>query len=171
MAQSEYSRELRNLVGNRLLQVPTAGVLVWDDVGRLLLVKNADDEAWGVPGGMIEPLETPADAAVRETWEETGIKVQLTGILGVFAGRECQTTYPNGDTISWVATIFHADALEGKPRPDFNETLEVQFFPLDAIKNIPHRPHVDQFLEAFKVSGNEPWFASPTWKPGINNTP
>jgi 8-oxo-dGTP pyrophosphatase MutT (NUDIX family) len=33
---------------------------------------------------MIEPFELPADAAVRETWEETGLFVELTGLIGVF---------------------------------------------------------------------------------------
>ena len=55
---------------------------------------------------MIEPYETPADAALRETWEETGLLVELRGIVGVFGGELCASTYANGDEVAWVATVL-----------------------------------------------------------------
>jgi 8-oxo-dGTP pyrophosphatase MutT (NUDIX family) len=47
----------------------------------VLLVRHVEGNDWTTPGGMIEPLETPADAAVRETWEETGLHVELESLL------------------------------------------------------------------------------------------
>ena len=46
---------------------------------KILLVKHADYDKWLQPGGHIEPNETPEDAAVREVYEETGIKIKLLG--------------------------------------------------------------------------------------------
>lgn len=46
---------------------------------KILLVKHADYDKWLQPGGHIEPNEIPEDAAVREVYEETGIKIKLLG--------------------------------------------------------------------------------------------
>lgn len=46
---------------------------------KILLVKHSDYDKWLQPGGHIEPNETPEDAAVREVYEETGIKITLLG--------------------------------------------------------------------------------------------
>ena len=62
----------------------SATVMLLDDRGRLLLAQDAGSELWMTVGGAINPDETPADAAVRECWEETGLRVELTRILGVF---------------------------------------------------------------------------------------
>ena len=74
---SDYIRGLRDKIGTTVLEVPTASVLVFDDRQRVLLVRHVEGNDWTTPGGMVEPYETPADAAVRETWEETGLFVAL----------------------------------------------------------------------------------------------
>ena len=43
------------------------------DSGRLLLIQRRDLEAWSLPGGLVDPEETVAEAAVREVAEETGV--------------------------------------------------------------------------------------------------
>jgi acetyl-CoA carboxylase carboxyl transferase subunit beta len=61
-------------------RVLAAGAVVRDDVGRFLLVRRArDPEAgrWTLPGGRVEPGESPATAAAREVAEETGLEVAV----------------------------------------------------------------------------------------------
>jgi len=73
MAISPYIRRLREAVGSDLLLVPSVAGIIFDHDGRILLVRQADDGVWSTPGGAIEPNEEPADAVVREVWEETGL--------------------------------------------------------------------------------------------------
>src|SRR5690349_24934449 len=102
MPMSEYMRALRAKVGGQLLQIPSVTILTFDGAGRVLLVKHGDVHLWTTPGGAVDPLETPADAAIREMWEETGLDVELLRVLGVYGGVEFQTTYANGDVVSFT---------------------------------------------------------------------
>ena len=88
MPLTGHLRELRKKVGHDLLVLPSAAVALHDEQGRVLLGLHSDRRIWVLPGGLIEPCETPGDGAVRETWEETGLIVELTGILGVYGGKE-----------------------------------------------------------------------------------
>jgi 8-oxo-dGTP diphosphatase len=61
-----------------------AGAVVRDRAGRLLLVRRGHEPSkglWSVPGGRVEPDETPAQAAVREVREETGLEVVVGSLL------------------------------------------------------------------------------------------
>ena len=165
MAMSEYVRALRAKIGNTVLEVPTAAVLVQDDAGRVLLARHAESGSWTVPGGMIEPHETPADAAVRETYEETGVFVALTRVIGVFGGPHCAVTFRNGDQLAWVATLFAGRPLHGGPRADMEETLEVRYFERRELAELAYRPHVRLFLNAAFADQERAWFMPATWQP------
>lgn len=67
-------------------------MLLTDDAGRTLLFEDSDpglDDArwWVTPGGGIDPGETEVDAAIREVWEETGVRLQAEDLLGPMARR------------------------------------------------------------------------------------
>jgi ADP-ribose pyrophosphatase YjhB (NUDIX family)/GNAT superfamily N-acetyltransferase len=110
--------------------VPTAGVVIRDEKGRLLLVKRADDGTWCLPGGRLEPGESWAACAVRECREETGLTVALRGVFGVYSDPADQVhTYPDGDRIQVTAVVFSADVLAGEPFPvDPREITASGFF-------------------------------------------
>lgn len=63
----------------------TAGVVLEDPHGRMLLMRRRDEDTWGFPGGGLEPGETWAQAALRECREETGWEARITGLLGVYS--------------------------------------------------------------------------------------
>src|SRR3954453_1136775 len=60
-----------------------AGVLVHDEEGRLLMVRPTSKDGWDIPGGYVEPDESPADAARRELREELGVDRQPGRLLVV----------------------------------------------------------------------------------------
>jgi 8-oxo-dGTP pyrophosphatase MutT (NUDIX family) len=131
MAISPYIRELRQLIGHRLLVLPSVSVLPRDDRGRLLLVRLIDTGRWATIGGAVEPDESPTEAAVREAEEEAGVTLRLGPIRSVLGGPEYRMTYPNGDQVSYVVTAFEAGVVGGSPRPDGDETSAVQWWDLD----------------------------------------
>ena len=57
---------------------------VFDGGGRILLIQRGDNGRWALPGGWCEVGELPGEGAVREVWEETGCRVELTALLGIF---------------------------------------------------------------------------------------
>jgi ADP-ribose pyrophosphatase YjhB (NUDIX family) len=165
MPMSDYIRSLREKIGTTVLEVPTVSVLTFDDRARVLLVRHAEGNDWTTPGGMIEPYETPSDAAVREMWEETGLHVALTRVIGVFGGRLCASTYGNGDRVSWVSTVFAADVIGGALQPDGVETLETRYFARAELASIRCKPHVQLFLDAGFANERSARFQRPTWRP------
>jgi len=165
MPMSDYIRRLRAMIGTTVLEVPTVSVLTFDDAGRVLLVRHAEGNDWSTPGGMIEPYELPADAAVREMWEETGLYVELIRLVGVFGGRSCSNTYANGDKLAWVSSVFAARRLRGQLRPDGVETLEVRYFSMEETRAVRCKPHVPMFLDAAWGPQQHAQFQPPTWQP------
>ena len=131
---SPYLRGIRERIGHDLILLPAVSVFVWDDGGRLLLVRGADSGTWQMVGGIVEPDETPADAATREALEETGLAVRVTGIRGVIGGPRFRHTYANGDRVAFVSTMFDARIVSGEPRPDHDETTEVAWLTSDELR-------------------------------------
>jgi ADP-ribose pyrophosphatase YjhB (NUDIX family) len=72
-------------VAGQRRQVPCVGALIYDDAGRILLVRRANEPArgrWSVPGGRVEPGEDGVQAVVREVAEETGLEVVAGRLVG-----------------------------------------------------------------------------------------
>lgn len=88
-----------------------SGCLVVDDAGRYLLVRETKAIArgrWSLPAGKLEPGESIVDAAMREVLEETGLTVEVRGLLGVF---HCALTSENSYGVNFV---FEARAVGGE---------------------------------------------------------
>nr|HID15122.1 NUDIX domain-containing protein [Anaerolineae bacterium] len=86
-----------------------AGVLV-EHEGKVLLVRrvvNPRKGMWTFPAGFVEFDEDPAETAVRECREETGLEVEVTGLLDVIAGRE----HERGADI---VIVYHARQVGGE---------------------------------------------------------
>src|SRR5579859_1141952 len=60
-----------------------ATAIIFNEEGKLLLIKRADDGTWALPGGWADVGESAAETAVREAFEETGLQVKATRLLGV----------------------------------------------------------------------------------------
>jgi len=129
-----YIVELRAKIGQALLLLPAAAAIVQDDRGRVLLIRRGDGRGWSLPGGMMEPGERIAEAAVREVWEETGLEVEPVRLVGVYSDPAyTHITFPNGDEVHFVSSTFVCRVVGGTLRPDGDESLEVAYFAPDAL--------------------------------------
>jgi ADP-ribose pyrophosphatase YjhB (NUDIX family) len=130
----------------------SVSAVVWRDPARaeMLLMRRSDNGHWGLPGGYVEPGESVAEAAAREVFEETGVKVQVGRLIGVYSdpGRQV-IEYPDGNRIQAVNLCFEAMAVgQGEPTTP-EETLETGYFPTDGLPEpfVPiHGVRVDDAL-------------------------
>ena len=166
MAISDYLRSLRNRIGRELVLLPSVAVMVRDTAGRLLLVRNRDDGLWQTVGGGMDPNEQPADAAVREAFEETGLTIEPTRIIGVYAGPAFCLTYPTGDVVSYVGIAFAARVVGGTERPCDDEVDRLGWFDRVEALALPMASHTRTMIEDAFAAAPEAIFAAPTWGPG-----
>ena len=154
MAMSPYLRTLRKHVGQMRLLLPSVSAHVFDADGRMLLVRQRELEVWSTPGGMIEPDERPADAVVREVWEETGLRVEPLRLAGVYGGPEFVVRYANGDEAQYVIIAFECAITGGTQRADGDETVEGRFFSLAETETLSMLPWLRGILpDAFARTG------------------
>jgi len=107
--------------------VPAAGVLLaWE--GALLMVRRKFDPragAWCLPAGFMEFGETPEQCALRELYEETGIRGRVTRLFNVFTGTDDPRTRS-------VLILYVAERIGGTLAPG-DDAIEADFFPLTAL--------------------------------------
>lgn len=77
--------------------VVAASAVVTDDAGRLLLVRRGDSGNWALPGGAMDLGESVTDCAAREVAEETGLAVEVTGLVGIYTDPRHVIAYSDGE--------------------------------------------------------------------------
>src|SRR6185295_299752 len=112
MPMSPYYRALRERIGTELLLIPAVAAVVRDEGGRILIQRTRHG-TWSLPAGAIEPGESPARAAVREVYEETGLITRAERVLAVLGGSKYRVTYPNGDRVEGLVTVFECKHIGG----------------------------------------------------------
>ena len=109
--------------------VPSVNVLVVNDVGEILLIRRTDNGNWAVPGGAIDLGESVAQAAVRETLEESGIECAITGTVGIYSDpRHVILCTGNGEAQQEFSIVLTARPVGGQPTPS-SESSEVRWVP------------------------------------------
>ncbi|MFJ9928904.1 MULTISPECIES: NUDIX hydrolase [Streptomyces] len=157
MATPDFIRTLRATAGRQLLWLPGVTAIVFDDDGRVLLGRRSDTRRWSVIGGIPEPGEQPADCAVREVHEETAVHCVPERVVLVQALQP--VTYDNGDVCQYMDITFRCKAVGGEARVNDDESLEVGWFAVDALPDLP-----DFALFRIKQAMTEgpAWFAPAT---------
>lgn len=153
MPMSTYIREVRELVGPRVLCLPAVTALVLDQDARILLVQNMGSELWTLPGGMIEPGESPATTLVREMHEELNVTVFPESLIGVFGGPEFFITYPNGDQVSYITSVFRCSIFSGVAKADNVELQRIKFMTAATIAELGVEPWVTRVVACSTDTG------------------
>lgn len=125
MSRTDYYHDPDAPPANSL--VPSTTAAVRDDAGWLLLIHKIDNGYWALPGGGMEIGESIAAAAVREVVEETGLTVEVTGVVGIYTDPGHVMAYDDGEVRQEFSVCFHARVVSGEPREDGSETKEVRW--------------------------------------------
>jgi ADP-ribose pyrophosphatase YjhB (NUDIX family) len=112
-----------------------ARAVVRDEQGRLLLIQRSDNHRWAIPAGAMELGESMQDCAVRELWEETGLKATAITPFAFYSAY--QYTNEWGHTYQQILMSFRVDAYEGELLRETDESVDAGFFPLDALPGEP----------------------------------
>ena len=98
--------------------------------GKILMVREAMDGLWTMPGGWADVNDSPREAAEREVWEESGFRVRASKLAAVYD----RAKHPHEPPLPFhvYKMIFICEVLGGEARPS-RETPEVGFFALDAL--------------------------------------
>lgn len=106
--------------------VIAASAFVLDDRGRLLMIRRTDSGLHALPGGRHELGETMTGTAIRETQEETGITIAVTGLIGIYSNPDHVVEFSDGEVRQEFSICFRADPVSGQPR-DSDESSEVRW--------------------------------------------
>ena len=108
---------------------------------KVLLTQRMDNGRWCLPGGHMESGESAAEACEREVWEETGLKVRATKLLGVYSNPDQLVIYKDGKKAFFVVLNFEVEVLEGELGLS-NETTAFGYFSLAEMESMPmHGEH------------------------------
>ncbi|MFE1849075.1 NUDIX hydrolase [Streptomyces sp. NPDC059489] len=124
MARIDYFNDPNAPKANSI--VPSVTAVALNEVGEVLLIHKTDNDLWALPGGGVDVGESVADAAVRETKEETGFDVEVTGLVGLYTNPAHVMAYDDGEVRQQFSICFTARIVGGEMRTS-SESREVAF--------------------------------------------
>jgi ADP-ribose pyrophosphatase YjhB (NUDIX family) len=116
--------------------VPSVNVVVVNGVDEILMIRRSDNGNWAIPGGAIDLGESVAQAAIRETREESGIDCEITGLVGIYSDPRHVILYTsNGEARQEFSIVLTARPVSGVPTPS-QESTEVRWVPASDVLSL-----------------------------------
>ncbi|MEV7773122.1 NUDIX domain-containing protein [Kitasatospora sp. NPDC086791] len=134
MARTEFYDDPNAPKPNRL--VVAASAVVTDAEGRILLQRRTDNGLYALPGGTMDLGESLPETAVREVREETGLDVELTGLVGTYTDPRHVIAYSDGEVRQQFNVCFTARITGGELRIS-DESTDLQFVAPHDIGDLP----------------------------------
>lgn len=152
----ENLEPLRSTVMRKPSAISTADAAIIDEAGRILLIRRADNGRWAMPGGLLEVGETAAEGAVREAFEESGVRCEPVALAAVHDSRLCGSTSAH-HLYHFLFLCRPLDAgLPAAPPSHANETLGMDWFAEADLPIDLHPGHAQRIPEAFRVWRGDP---------------
>src|SRR5271163_1794604 len=148
MARTDHYQDPNAPVPNSV--VPSDSAVDTDDQGRILLIKRRDNQLWALPGGGHDIGESIEDTAIREVKEETGLDVEITGLVGVYTNPDHVIAFTDGEVRQQFSLCFTTTLRGGQLAID-DESTDIAWTHPDHIADLPMHPsmrlRVDHYLQ------------------------
>jgi mutator protein MutT len=159
MPISPYLKNLRQHIGHDLIMTPGTDAVVRNKAGDVLLQRRSDNLQWGLPGGVTDPNESPAQAVVREVYEETGLTVRPVRCIALI---KLDMHYPNNDHLQPTVAVFECEIVSGELKNLDGESLELRFFAPEELPDSEMlKPYSREIFakdyDGFYFAWNEEW--------------
>ncbi|MFE5922978.1 NUDIX hydrolase [Streptomyces sp. NPDC056468] len=144
MARVDYINDPNAPKANSI--VPSVTAVARNEAGDVLLIHKTDNDLWALPGGGVDVGESVADAAVRETKEETGFDVEVTGLVGLYTNPGHVMAYDDGEVRQQFSICFTARITGGELRTS-SESKEVAFVDPSRLDDLNIHPSMRMRIE------------------------
>jgi ADP-ribose pyrophosphatase YjhB (NUDIX family) len=142
---------------NSLVVAVTA--IVTNGAGELLMQKRTDNDLWGLPGGAMNIGESIAQAVIREVLEETALRVEPTGVVGIYSDPGHVIAYANGEVRQEFSICFTARIVGGQLAVGDMESTEVRFVKASELDQLPMGQSTRIRIQHFLDRRSLPYFA------------
>lgn len=154
MARVDYINDPNAPKANSI--VPSVTAVALNKAGEVLLIHKTDNDLWALPGGGVDVGESVADAAVRETKEETGFDVEVTGLVGLYTNPTHVMAYDDGEVRQQFSICFTARIVGGELRTS-SESKEVAFVAPERLDGLNVHPSMRMRIEHGLARRSEPY--------------
>lgn len=156
MTRRDYLNDPNAAKANSIAVAVSA--FVQDDEGRILMIRRTDNDLYSIPGGQVEPGETLTQAAIREVKEETGIGIDVTGLVGLYSNPSHVIEYDNGEIRQEFSICFRSLPIGGELHTS-SESSEVHWVDRVNLAALNIHPSIQLRIEHGYENREHPYFS------------
>lgn len=119
---------------------------ILNDEGKVLLTRRRDNGQWCLPSGGMDAGESPSETCIREVFEETGLRVRVKRLVGVYSDPNQLVMYQDGNKVQIVALHFEAK-ITGGTLGLSDETSAFGWFSLEEMEGMEMLGHHKKRIE------------------------
>jgi 8-oxo-dGTP pyrophosphatase MutT (NUDIX family) len=156
MARTDHYRSPVAPSANSIVVAVTA--FIQDSKGQVLLIRRTDNDLYAIPGGALELGETLTQTVQREVMEETGIDVQVTGLIGVYSDPDHVIEFTDGEVRQEFSICFRADPTGGELRTS-DESKEVLWVAPGDLDDLNIHPSIRLRIRHGQEDRDQPYYS------------
>lgn len=154
MARIDYYNDPNAPKANSV--VPSTTSVIADEDGRIVLVHRKDNNLWALPGGGMELGESIQEAAIREVKEETGLEVEICGLVGVYTNPHHVMKYDDGEVRQQFSLCYNTRLVGGDLKFD-EESTEIAWVSPHELAALPIHPSMRLRIAHYLEHRKEPY--------------